>query len=101
MESNPFVKVCNKIHCNGFPNAGGDLVWLQGNTCSDFRSLAGGATIHIVVNKLGHSWPPEFTGHEFVGFPSSGVACGNVVVVLFDNVSSEVIVLWHVYVSAM
>jgi hypothetical protein len=75
----------------------------KGNTCSgaDFRGLAGGATVHVVVNKLGHSWPPEFAGHEFVGFPSSWVACGDVVVVLFDNVSSEVIVLWHVYVPAV
>jgi hypothetical protein len=66
-----------------------------------FGGLAGGATVDIVMNKLRHSGPPEFSRNNFVGLPSSWMTCGNVVMVLFDNVSSKVVVFWNIDMSVV
>jgi hypothetical protein len=66
-----------------------------------FGGLAGGATIDVVMDKLRHSGPPEFSRNNFIGLPSSRMSCGDVVVVLFDNVSSKVIVFWNVDMSVV
>ena len=64
-----------------------------------FGGLTGGTTIDIVMDKLRHSGPPEFSRDNFIGLPSSWMSCGDVVVVLFDNISSKVIILWNVDMS--
>jgi hypothetical protein len=61
--------------------------------------LACSTTINIVMDKLRHSGPPELSKDNFVGLPLSWVSCGDVVMVLFDNISSEVIILWNVDMS--
>jgi hypothetical protein len=66
-----------------------------------FGGLAGGATVDIVMDKLRHSGPPEFSRNNFVGLPSSWMSCGDVVVVLFDNVSSKVVVFENVDMSVV
>jgi len=56
-----FREVSNKVHCDGLPYAWrGDkrLQWDLG-LWFDFGRLACGASIDIVVDKLGNSWPPE------------------------------------------
>jgi hypothetical protein len=66
-----------------------------------FGSLAGGTTVDVVMDKLRHSRPPEFSRNNFVGLPSFWVTCGDVVVVLFDNVSSKVVIFWNVDMSTV
>ena len=63
--------------------------------------LAGGATIDVVMNELGHSGPPEFSRDNFVSLPLFWVSCGNMVMVLFDNVSSKVVIFWNIDMSAV
>jgi hypothetical protein len=96
-------EIGDEVHRYGFPDARGYLVRLQWNTHSRmyFGGLAGGAPIDVVMNELGHSGPPEFSRDNFIGLPSSWMSCGDVIVVLFDNISSEVIVLWDVDMSAV
>ena len=96
-------KIGDEVHCYGFPDARGYLVRLQWNTRLRvyFGGLAGGTAVDVVMNELGHSGPPEFSRDNFVGLPSSWMSCGDVVVVLFDNVSSEVVVLRNVDMSAV
>jgi hypothetical protein len=53
------------------------------------------------MDKLRHSGPPEFSRNNFVGLPSSRMTRGDVVVVLFDNVLSKVVVFWNVDMSAV
>jgi hypothetical protein len=91
-------KVDDKIHCYGFPDAGGYLVRLQWYVCSGvyLGGLAGSTTVDIVVDKLRHSGPPEFSRDNFIGFPSFWMSCGDVVMVLFDNILLEVVILWNV-----
>ena len=66
-----------------------------------FGGLTGSTTINVVVNKLGHSGPSEFSIDNFIGLSSFWVSYSDVVVVLFDNVSSEIVVLGNVDVSAV
>jgi hypothetical protein len=63
--------------------------------------LAGSATIDVVMDKLRHSGPPELSRDNFIGLPSSQMSCGDVIMVLFDNISSEVIIFWDIDVSVM
>ena len=83
-------EIRDEVHGDDSPDRGGDLVWLQGYLCtwSYFGDLAGGASVYEVPNKSGHSWPPEFPGDEFVGFPSPWVARGYVFVVCLHDISS-------------
>jgi hypothetical protein len=63
--------------------------------------LAGSATIDIVMDKLRHSRPPEFSRDNFIGLLSFWMSCGDVVVVLFDNISLEVIIFWDIDMSTV
>jgi hypothetical protein len=63
--------------------------------------LADGASVDVVSGELGKAWPPIFSGDEFVGFPSAGVAYGGMIVVHFDQVASEGIIFRDVDVSSV
>jgi hypothetical protein len=96
-------KIGDEVHRYGFPDAGGYLVRLQWDARPRvyFGGLAGSATIDVVMNELGHSRPPEFSRDNLVGLPSSWMSCGDVVVVLFDNVPLEAVVFQNVDMSAV
>ena len=64
-----------------------------------FGGLTGSTAINVVVNELEHSGPPELPRDNFVSLPSSWVSCGNMVVVLFDDVLLEVIIFRNLDVS--
>jgi hypothetical protein len=96
-------EVGDEVHCYGFPDTGGYLVRLQWNVRSRmyFGGLAGGTPVDVVMDELGHSGPPEFSRDNFIGLPSSWMSCGDVIVVLFNNISSEIVVFWNVNMSAV
>ena len=64
-------------------------------------SLAGSTTINVVVDKLRHSRPSEFFKDNFIGLLLSWVFCGNVVMVLFDNVLLEVVIFGNIDMSTV
>jgi hypothetical protein len=66
-----------------------------------FGGLAGGTTIDIVMDKLRHFGPPEFSRNNFVGLPLSWMSCGDVIMVLFDNILSKVVIFWNVDMSTV
>jgi hypothetical protein len=96
-------EVGDEVHCYRLPDTRGYLVRLQWDVRSRvyFGGLAGGATVDVVMNELGHSGPPEFSRDNFVGLPSFWMTCGDVIVVLLDNISSKVVVLWNVDMSVV
>jgi hypothetical protein len=96
-------KVGDKVHCYGLPDSQRYLVWLQWNACPRvyLGGLASSTTIDVVMDKLGHSGPPEFPRDNFISLPSSRMSCGDMVMVLLDNISSEVVIFWDIDMSAM
>ena len=81
-----FWEVGDEVHSYRFPDVGRDRVRLQRNSGSLFvlRGLADRASVDVVSGELGEAGPPVFSGDEFIGFPSAGVAYGGMVVVQFD-----------------
>jgi hypothetical protein len=66
-----------------------------------FGGLTGSTTINVVVNKLEHFRPPEFSRDNFVSLPLFWVSCGDMVMVLFDNVSLEVVIFGNIDMSTV
>ena len=51
-----------------------------------FILLTGYASINILLNELGHSWPPVPGSQELFGFQVSGVSSGLMVMEFFDQI---------------
>ena len=51
-----------------------------------FILLTGYASINILLNELGHSWPPVPGSQELFGFQVSGVSSSLMVMEFFDQI---------------
>ena len=58
-----YWKVCDEVHGDYSPYVGWDLIWLQGYFILGLYlgCLTCGTSVHIILDKGGYSWPPEFS----------------------------------------